>query len=240
MITTQSTKEMRPDGKLRLPPGQHLTAGWPVLHYGSIPRIDLDSWRFHVWGLVEEEKTFTWEEFNALGDITDTSDIHCVTAWSKYDNTWQGVPFKALVDAVKVKPEAKYAMLHCYGGYTTNVPLEDLMREGVLFARTHNGEEITKEHGWPLRLVDPALVLLEEREVGGGHPVPGPRPAGFLGDVRVPHLRRPVARGAVRVGRCWLSADGRWPVHQDGRRWGRPPPGARSRIGVLRHVNPIG
>ncbi len=100
MMTMQSTKEMRPDGKLRLPPGQHLTTGWPVLHYGSIPRIDLDSWRFHVWGLVEEERTFTWEEFNALGDITDTSDIHCVTTWSKYDNTWQGVPFKALLDAI--------------------------------------------------------------------------------------------------------------------------------------------
>ncbi|MBE0610556.1 MAG: sulfite oxidase-like oxidoreductase [Dehalococcoidia bacterium] len=168
MFTTQSTKEMRPDGKLRLPPGQHLTTGWPVLHYGSIPRIDLDSWRFHVWGLVEEEKTFTWEEFNALGDITDTSDIHCVTTWSKYDNTWQGVPFKALLDALKLKPEAKYAMLHSYGGYTTNVPLADLMREGVLFARTHNGEEITKEHGWPLRLVIPHLYFWKSAKWVGG------------------------------------------------------------------------
>src|SRR6185437_9261938 len=110
-MAMQATREMRPDGKVRLPPGQHLTTGWPVLHYGSIPRIDLASWKFHVWGLGEEEKSFTWDAFN---------DIHCVTTWSKYDNTWEGVPFKALLDQVKVKPEAKYAMLHSYGGYTTN------------------------------------------------------------------------------------------------------------------------
>ena len=134
---------MRPDGKLRLPPGQHLTTGWPVLHYGSIPRIDLDSWRFHVWGLVEEEKSFTWDEFNALGTTTELNDIHCVTTWSKYDNTWEGVPFAALLDQVKLKPEANFAMLHSYGGYTTNVPLADSRRPGDV-ATKHDGEELTK------------------------------------------------------------------------------------------------
>ena len=97
-MTAPSTKEMRPDGKLRLPPGQKLTTGWPVLHYGSVPRIELDTWKFHVWGLVEEEKTFNWDEFNALGNATDVSDIHCVTTWSKYDNEWEGVPFKTLYE----------------------------------------------------------------------------------------------------------------------------------------------
>ena len=121
----------------------------------SIPRIDLASWKLHVWGLVEEEKTFTWDEFNALGNATELNDIHCVTTWSKYDNTWEGVPFKALMDNIQLKPEAKFAMIHSYGGYTTNVPLEDLMREGVMFVRKHDGEELTKEHGWPMRLVVP-------------------------------------------------------------------------------------
>ncbi|MCA9822787.1 MAG: molybdopterin-dependent oxidoreductase, partial [Dehalococcoidia bacterium] len=146
-MATAATREMRPDGKVRLPPGQHLTQGWPVLHYGNVPRIDLENWRFHVWGLVNEEKSFTWEQFNALGQTRDTSDIHCVTTWSKYDNTWEGIPFAAFLEAIDVKPEAKHVMVHSYGSYTTNVPLEDLMADGVLFAHSHNGEPLTKEHG---------------------------------------------------------------------------------------------
>jgi DMSO/TMAO reductase YedYZ molybdopterin-dependent catalytic subunit len=139
-----------------------------VLHYGSIPRIDLESWKFHVWGLVEEEKSFNWDEFNALGETRDVSDIHCVTTWSKYDNEWEGVPFSALMDTIRLKPEAKYAMLHSYGGYTTNVPLEDLMQDGVLFARSHNGEPLTKDHGWPLRLVVPHLYFWKSAKWVGG------------------------------------------------------------------------
>ncbi|HCV00725.1 MAG: sulfite oxidase-like oxidoreductase [Dehalococcoidia bacterium] len=163
-----ATREVRPDGKLRLPPGQRLTADWPVLHYGSIPRLDPKTWQFHVWGLVEEERKFTWDEFNDLGNMTDTSDIHCVTTWSKFDNDWEGVPFKAVYDAIKVKPEAKVVMVHSYGGYTTNVPLEDLLAEGVLFARTHNGEALTNEHGWPMRLVVPHLYFWKSAKWVGG------------------------------------------------------------------------
>ena len=194
-----ATKEMRPDGKLRLPPGQHLTTGWPVLHYGSIPRIDLESWKFHVWGLVEEEKTFNWEEFNALGSTTELNDIHCVTTWSKYDNTWEGIPFKAFLDTIKLKPEAKYAMIHSYGGYTTNVPLEDLMREQVHVraqARRRGAHEGPRLAAPPRRA---APLLLEERQVGRRHPVPRPRPPGLLGDLRLPHLRRSLARRALQL-----------------------------------------
>jgi DMSO/TMAO reductase YedYZ molybdopterin-dependent catalytic subunit len=91
-----------------------------------------------------------------------------VTTWSKYDNTWEGIPFSALLEQIKLKPEAKYAMLHSYGGYTTNVPLADLMREQVMFATKHDGEELTKEHGWPLRLVVPHLYFWKSAKWVGG------------------------------------------------------------------------
>jgi DMSO/TMAO reductase YedYZ molybdopterin-dependent catalytic subunit len=167
-MAMQAQKELRPDGKLRLPPGQRLTTGWPVLHYGSIPKLDTATWKFHVWGLVEEEKNYNWEQFNALGQTTDVSDIHCVTTWSKYDNEWAGVPFKALYDDLKVKPEAKYVMVHSYGGYTTNVPLEDLLQPGVLFAHSHDGKPLAKEHGWPMRLVVPHLYFWKSAKWVGG------------------------------------------------------------------------
>lgn len=167
-MQTGTAQEIRPDGKVRLPPGQRLTAGWPVLHYGSIPRIDLDTWRFHVWGLVDEEKTFTWEEFLALGKTREVNDIHCVTTWSKYDNEWEGVPFEAFWEAISPKPEAKYAMLHCYGGYTTNVAVADLLQPQVMFAHRHNGEPLTREHGWPLRLVIPHLYFWKSAKWIGG------------------------------------------------------------------------
>ena len=162
------SKEIRVDGRLRLPPGQRLTDGWPVLHYGSIPRIDLDNWQFHAWGLVEKEQKWNWEEFNALGTIEDTSDIHCVTTWSKYDNTWEGIPFEAFLEKVKPTAAAKYVMVHSYGGYTTNIPLADLKKDGVLFAHSHNGKPLEKEHGWPLRLIVPELYFWKSAKWIGG------------------------------------------------------------------------
>lgn len=161
-------KELRVDGRLRLPPGQRLTEGWPVLHYGAIPRIELSNWQFHAWGLVDEERKWNWEEFNALGSVKDTSDIHCVTTWSKYDNDWEGIPFAAFLEAVKPKATAKYVMAHSYGGYTTNIPLEDLKKDGVLFAHSHNGEPLDQEHGWPLRLVVPELYFWKSAKWIGG------------------------------------------------------------------------
>ena len=152
----------------RLPPGQKLTDGWPVLHYGGIPPIDLAMWKFSVVGLVEEEVHFTWDEFMALPQTTLRSDIHCVTHWSKFDNDWTGVPFKALAERIKLKPEAKFAMLHSFGGYTTNVPLEDLMADGVLFAHSHDGEPLSKDHGWPMRLVVPHLYFWKSAKWVGG------------------------------------------------------------------------
>jgi DMSO/TMAO reductase YedYZ molybdopterin-dependent catalytic subunit len=143
----------------RVPPGQRVTEGWPVLSYGGTPRIDLKDWRFAIAGLVEREVSLTWEEFNALPQVNLANDIHCVTGWSKLDNEWAGVRFRDVAGLARPKPEARHVMVHSYGGYTTNVPLADLMRDEVLFAHTHNGKPIEPEHGGPLRLVVPHLYF---------------------------------------------------------------------------------
>ena len=143
----------------RIPPNQRLTEGWPVLTYGGAPRIDLQEWRFVIAGEVEDEVSFTWEEFNALPQTALTSDVHCVTGWSKLDNQWQGVAFSDLMQRIRPTPQAQHVMVHCYGGYTTNVPLADLLQDGVLFAHTHNGKPLEAEHGGPMRLVVPHLYF---------------------------------------------------------------------------------
>jgi len=153
------TREMREDGRPRLPPGQRLTDGWPVLHYGSIPNVDLASWELKIFGLVEEEQTLSWDDFMALPQEHSRSDMHCVTTWSRYDNDWVGVPFADLQALVKAKPEAKYVIFHSYGGYTTNVPLSELQDRENMLVHTHNGEPLTPEHGWPLRGLVPELYL---------------------------------------------------------------------------------
>lgn len=139
----------------RLPPGQVLTEKFPVLHYGDIPHIDLASWTFEVWGLVEEPLRLDWEAFNKLPQTTVTADIHCVTRWSKFDTTWTGVAGKDILDLIKVRPEATHVMVHAYGGYTTNLPIEALRDDDVVFATLYEGQPIPREHGWPMRLVVP-------------------------------------------------------------------------------------
>ena len=143
----------------RLPAGQKLTDGWPVLQYGNTPAVDIATWKFSIVGLVDEEVHFTWDEFLALPQTTVRSDIHCVTHWSKFDNDWTGVRFRDVLARATLSPRAKYVMVHSYGGYTTNVALEELMGDDVLFAHEHNREPLTKEHGWPLRLVVPKLYF---------------------------------------------------------------------------------
>jgi DMSO/TMAO reductase YedYZ molybdopterin-dependent catalytic subunit len=153
------SQETRDDGRRRLPPGQRLTDGWPVLHYGSIPKVDLAEWRLQIFGLVEEERTLTWDEFMALEQVSSHNDIHCVTTWSKFDNDWEGVRFADLQALVKVKPEAKHVVFHSYGGYTTNVPLSELQGPENMLVHTHDGEPLTPEHGWPLRGLVPNLYF---------------------------------------------------------------------------------
>ncbi|MCI0576693.1 MAG: sulfite oxidase-like oxidoreductase [Chloroflexi bacterium] len=139
----------------RLPPGQSLTQKFPVLHYGPVPRPDLATWDFRVFGLVEEEKTWNWEEFNKLPHTRVTLDIHCVTRWSKFDTTWEGVSVKTLIKEglIKPKPEANFVVQHCEFGYTTNTPLDFLLQDNVIMATHYEGEPLPLDHGYPLRMV---------------------------------------------------------------------------------------
>jgi len=141
----------------RLPPGQSLTLKWPVLHAGTVPRFDPEKWYFRVSGLVENPLRLTWDEFTRLPMKEVTADMHCVTRWSRFDVRWEGVPFAEVVTLAQPKPEAKYVMVLAEQGYTSNVPLDDLMRPATLFALKHNGEPLPADHGYPLRLVVPQL-----------------------------------------------------------------------------------
>jgi DMSO/TMAO reductase YedYZ molybdopterin-dependent catalytic subunit len=116
--------EMRQAG--RLPPGQSLTLKWPVLHYGSVPRFDAAKWDFRIWGLVASPLRLSWEEFNRLPTSQVSSDFHCVTRWSRFDNSWTGVPFREVLKQVQLHPGAKYTLVHAEQGYTANIPLADL------------------------------------------------------------------------------------------------------------------
>lgn len=141
----------------RLPPGQHLTPGFPVLDLGIRPDIPLDQWRLEVTGLVEHPRTFTWEEFNALPKFEDVSDFHCVTTWSKFDVRWTGVAFFSLAEAVKPKPEAKFVLFTSYDGYTANVAIEHVMDDDVLIATAYDGRPLPRDHGGPARVIIPKL-----------------------------------------------------------------------------------
>jgi DMSO/TMAO reductase YedYZ molybdopterin-dependent catalytic subunit len=139
----------------RLPPGQVLTDKWPVLQHGAVPREDLATWDLVVDGLVEHPQRFTWEQFRTLPRVQVTSDIHCVTRWSRYDNRWEGVAVSELLARAVARPEARFAIVHADPDYTTNIPLDALRDRDVLLADTHDGAPLAPEHGWPLRLVVP-------------------------------------------------------------------------------------
>jgi DMSO/TMAO reductase YedYZ molybdopterin-dependent catalytic subunit len=130
-----------------------------VLHYGTVPSFDATAWRFRVSGLVERPVELTWSELQALPRQETVCDIHCVTRWSRYDNVFEGVPVRALLERAGVRPEPRYALVHAEHGYTTNLPLEDLDRPENLLALSHNGEPLPAEHGGPVRLLVPHLYF---------------------------------------------------------------------------------
>jgi DMSO/TMAO reductase YedYZ molybdopterin-dependent catalytic subunit len=137
--------------------GQSLTLKWPVLHYGSVPRFDAERWDFRIYGAVETPVLWNWKEFSALPRVEWTSDFHCVTRWSRFDNHWRGVAFREVLRLASPKSKATHVLFHGEQGFTANVPLTDLDREGVLFATHHDGEQLTADHGYPLRLIVPHL-----------------------------------------------------------------------------------
>jgi DMSO/TMAO reductase YedYZ molybdopterin-dependent catalytic subunit len=147
--TTSPTREPR------LPPGQIRTEKWPVLHYGSVPKVDLKGWDFRVQGLVEHPQRWTWDEFQELPRVRVHSDIHCVTRWSRFDNVWEGVSMVEVLRRAGVRPEARHAIILAEQGFTTNLPLSELTHDDVLLADKHDGQPLTPDHGWPLRLVVP-------------------------------------------------------------------------------------
>jgi DMSO/TMAO reductase YedYZ molybdopterin-dependent catalytic subunit len=137
----------------RLPPGQSLTQKFPVLHYGPVPAFNPATWDFRIWGEVEEDRTWSWNEFNQLPRTTLTMDIHCVTRWSKLDTIWEGISARTLIDQglVKLKPNARYVLQHAENGFTVNLPLEVVLAENFLLATHYNGQPLAPDHGAPLR-----------------------------------------------------------------------------------------
>ena len=152
-------EEERVRDENRLPPGQALTLKFPVLHYGPVPPFNPSTWDLRVWGEVEEEKRWTWDEFNQLPRTKVTMDLHCVTRWSMFDSVWEGVSVRVLVEAglIRLKPSAVFVMQHAEYGFTVNIPLEVALQDNFLLATHYNGEPITPEHGYPLRGVVGAI-----------------------------------------------------------------------------------
>lgn len=155
-VLRRRKEEERVKSEGRLPPGQSLTQKFPVLTYGPTPVPDLENWDLRVFGEVEHALRWNWREFTALPTVTLKTDIHCVTRWSMFGTVWEGVPFKEFVKLFGLRPAAKYVIAHCEHGYTANLPLDVMMQDDVLLAYRFGGEDLTAEHGFPLRTLVPS------------------------------------------------------------------------------------
>lgn len=143
----------------RLPPGQYLTEKWPVLHAGGVPDVSTANWTFRLWGEVEAPVELTYEQMVALPRRKVQADVHCVTRWSLLDSPWEGIPVSEVVKLVTLTPRATHVLVHAEQGFTANLPLADLLRDDNLLVDQRNGEPISVEHGWPLRLMVPHLYF---------------------------------------------------------------------------------
>lgn len=143
----------------RLPPGQILTEKFPILHEGEVPEYDMNKWRLNLFGLVDSELEFTYEEILSMPRTKMVCDIHCVTRWSKFDTEWEGVLIKDLLKHVNYSAEAGFVMIHADHDYEANLPIEQFIAEHVMLAFKYDGEPLTPKHGWPLRLVCPPLYF---------------------------------------------------------------------------------
>jgi DMSO/TMAO reductase YedYZ molybdopterin-dependent catalytic subunit len=148
----------RPEAE-RLPPGQHRVEGWPVLDLGIQPDVPVERWRLAVDGLVERPIEWDWASFRAQPACHDISDIHCVTAWSRFENAWDGVSARHILDTVRPRPEARFVVFHGYDDYTTNLPLAAFADDDVLLAHSWQGRPLSREHGGPVRAIVPKLYF---------------------------------------------------------------------------------
>ncbi|WP_256298836.1 sulfite oxidase-like oxidoreductase [Haloarchaeobius salinus] len=155
MSVTDVTDLYEEYGEDRLPPGQRETSKFPVLSKGNTPKFDPDTWEFRVTGAVEDELTFDYDEFRNLPSVTQRQDFHCVTGWSKFDCEFEGVTFPELAERAGVHDDATHVMFSALDDYTTNLPLEECMRDEVLFTWQFDGEDLPPDHGGPLRVVTP-------------------------------------------------------------------------------------
>ena len=153
----QGTGATNRHGMPRLPVGQHLTKNWPVLDLGVKPTVSTADWRLQIDGAVEAPLSLTWADFMALPQHVDQSDFHCVTTWSLMDSKWTGVQFSTLAALVRPLPTATHIMAYAYDGYTTNVALEEVLKDDVLLVHQWNGADLPRDHGGPVRMITPQL-----------------------------------------------------------------------------------
>ena len=159
--TIISPDTQRGSTKERTPPGQTLTTKWPVLHFGSVPRVNpMDaSWRFKIFGLVDEPYELSYNEIREFPAVDVVCDIHCVTHWSRLDNRFTGVPLRTIIERAKPQANARYVMCHAEAGFTTNLPLENMLADDAILAWQWEGKDLEPDHGWPLRGLVPQLYL---------------------------------------------------------------------------------
>jgi DMSO/TMAO reductase YedYZ molybdopterin-dependent catalytic subunit len=153
------TLDVRPTDRERIPPGQSQTRKWPVLHYGRVPSVNVDTWRFEFRGLCAAPNTYTLPEIQSFPRQITRCDMHCVTRWSRLDNDFEGVSVQHLLRIAEPLPEATHVMVFADGDFTTNLPLTDLDRPENVLAWKHDGIDLSPDHGWPMRLVVPHLYL---------------------------------------------------------------------------------
>lgn len=163
----------------RVPPGQSVTTKWPVLHYGSVPRFNPATWDFKLFGLVDTPVALSYQVFKELPRTTLAADIHCVTAWSRLAVSFEGVLARTVLEHARIRPEARFVMVHAEQGYETNVPLEYALADDALLADRADGVDLTPDHGWPLRLVIPRLYFWKSAKWVRGFELMAADRAGF-------------------------------------------------------------
>jgi DMSO/TMAO reductase YedYZ molybdopterin-dependent catalytic subunit len=166
-------------GSARVPPGQYVSEKWPVLTYGDTPVVEPARWTLTLSGRVEREVVLTWADLQSLPRIEVVADFHCVTRFSTLDNRWSGFSTRDVLLRARVDPEASHVFLHCYGGYTTNLPLEDFLSERALFVDRYNGKSLPLEHGGALRLIVPHLYAWKSAKWVNGVELVGQDKRGF-------------------------------------------------------------